>query len=85
MLDPQQQAGVEVEKEEKMQPFKRALITINALRAAGQLAEKNPSANLAPLKEAIDKLLASDVTPETRIEATAALSHLEKRAATSTP
>jgi hypothetical protein len=85
MLDPQQQAGVEVEKEEKMQPFKRALITINALRAAGQLAEKNPSANLTPLKEAIDKLLASEVTPETRIEATAALSHLDKRAAAATP
>jgi HEAT repeat protein len=85
MLDPQEQAGIKVEKEEKMQAFKRALITINALRAAGQLAEKNSSADLAPLKEAIDKLLAGKVTPETRIEATAALHHFEKRAPTATP
>ena len=33
MLDPDEQAGVEVEKQEDMRAFKRSLITINALRA----------------------------------------------------
>lgn len=32
MLDQDEQAGVEAEKEKKMQSFKRALITVNALR-----------------------------------------------------
>jgi HEAT repeat protein len=85
MLDQQEQAGIKVEKEAMMQDFKRALITINALRASGQLAEKNSSAELAPLQTAIDKLLAGKVTPETRIEATSALHHFAKRGAAKTP
>ncbi len=83
MLDPLETAGVDVEKEKMMRPFKRALITINALRASAQLADKNPDADLSTLQSAIEKLLAGKISQETRVEATAALQHFEKRTATS--
>lgn len=79
MLDPNETAGVDVEKEKQMQAFKRALITVNALRAAGQLAEKNQGADLSELQKSIETLKAGDVSQETRLEATAALHHFEKR------
>jgi HEAT repeat protein len=81
MLDPDEQAGVEIEKQEDMRPFKRAVITLNAIRATGQFAETNPTADLAPLETAIKKLLAGKATGEIRIEATAVQQQLEKRAA----
>lgn len=81
MLDQQETAGVDVEKEKLMRPFKRALITINALRAAGQLADKNSSADLSALQAAIEKLLAGDVSQETRVEAKSALQHFAQRGA----
>ncbi len=84
MLDPQEKAGVEVEENVEMRPFKRALITINALRASSQFAEKNSDADLVALQAAVEKLLASDPTPEIRIEATATLQHFEKRAGAAT-
>ena len=80
MLDQQETAGVDVEENVEMRPFKRALITVNALRASSQLAEKNAQADLASLRDAVEKLLASDPTPEIRIEATATLQHFESRA-----
>ncbi len=83
MLDQNETAGVDIEKEEKMRPFKRALITINALRAAGQLADKNEGADLSSLEEAIEKLLAGEASRETRVEALAAQQHFVKRGATS--
>lgn len=79
MLDQDETAGIEIEKTEAMRPFKRALITVNALRAAGQLAEKNPGADLVPLKAAVEKLLAGDARGEIRVEATAALRQLSAR------
>jgi HEAT repeat protein len=79
MLDPAETAGVTIEKEEEMRPFKRALITLNALRAVGQLAEKNPSADLSPLKAAVEKLMAGDASGEIRVEATSALRRLDAR------
>jgi HEAT repeat protein len=79
MLDPAEMAGVTVEKQEEMRPFKRALITLNALRAVGQLAEKNSTADLSPLKVAVEKLLASDASGEIRVEATSALRRLDAR------
>jgi len=81
MLDPDEKAGVEAEEDPKMQPFKRALITINALRAAGQLAQENKDADLGQLRAALEKLLKSGVTGEMRIEATALAGQLERRAA----
>jgi hypothetical protein len=70
MLDPDELAGVETEKQQDMRPFKRALITINALRAAAQLSETNRSADLGALAAALDKLLAAKPAGEIRVEAT---------------
>ena len=80
MLDPAEMAGVTIEKQEEMRPFKRALITLNALRAVGQLAEKNSTADLGPLKVAVEKLMASDASGEIRVEATGTLRRLDARA-----
>jgi hypothetical protein len=56
------------------------LITINALRATAQLAEKNRDADLGVLKTAVEKLLAAGVDGEIRVEATSALQRLDARA-----
>jgi HEAT repeat protein len=87
MLDPNEKAGVEAEQQKQMQDFKRALITINALRASGQLAEANHDADLSQLRAAIEKLLEGDISQETRVEATSALNHFGDRgeAAASSP
>jgi HEAT repeat protein len=84
MLDPDEMAGVEAEKEASMRPQKRAVIVINALRASAQLAENNASADLVPLKTAIEKLLASKPASEVRVEATAVLRQLDQQAAKTT-
>lgn len=81
MLDQSEKAGVDVEKEPQMRQYKRDLININALRAVGQLAEKNAEADLSPLQAAIETLLASDVAGEMRIEATSAQQKLAARKA----
>jgi hypothetical protein len=70
MLDAEDTAGVALEKNESSRPRKRLLITINALRATGQLAEHNPRADLSRLKSAVEKILASAPTPDVQIEAT---------------
>jgi HEAT repeat protein len=80
MLDPSETAGVNQEKEEALRPLKRNLIAVNALRAAAQLAEQNRDADLTPLKQAVEKLLAGDVGGEVRIEATNTLRILKARA-----
>jgi hypothetical protein len=79
MLDQAETAGVDVEKEPRMRQYKRDLININALRAVGQLAEKNRQADLNVLKLAVEKLLAGDAAGEIRIEATGALQKLAAR------
>jgi HEAT repeat protein len=79
MLDPDEQAGVESEKQEDMRPFKRVVIQINALRACGQLAEKNPQADVAGLVSAIDKLLAANPAGEIKVEATRVKRLLEEQ------
>lgn len=82
MLDADENAGVDLEPEIKMRSLKRALITVNALRASGQLAEKNHDADLSTLKAKVEKLLDSDATGEIRVEATSALRQLNARAGT---
>jgi len=84
MLDPQETAGVDIEKNPELRPFKRALITINALRAGGQLGEKNRVADLGELKTAVDALLAGDASGEIRVVATLVQRQLEDRAAKAT-
>jgi hypothetical protein len=81
MLDQGENAGVDAEPEEKMRPRKRVIITINSLRATGQLAEKNPAADLSSLKAAIEKLLAGDVPSDVRVDATAVLRQLNAQGA----
>jgi HEAT repeat protein len=80
MLDQYETAGVESEKSAEMRPFKRALITINALRAAAQMAEKNPRANIEPLVAAVDKLDSADLEGELRLEVTNTSRQLHERA-----
>ncbi len=57
MLDPTNQEAVASEASESEQHWKRGLIMMNALRAANQLAEKNPQADLTPVRQAAEKLL----------------------------
>jgi HEAT repeat protein len=85
MLDLDQVAGVELEKEKELQPFKRVLITINGLRATSQLAEKNPEADLSSLADGVQKLLAGDINAEVRIDATSVLRQLKSRTAEARP
>jgi HEAT repeat protein len=80
MLDPDQRAGIDVEKEEASRDQKRASILINALRAAQQLSAANRTADLDPLKRAIEKLLSAKIGAEIRVEATAVLRDLSARA-----
>ena len=79
MLDQDETAGVEVEQQKDMRPFKRSLITVNALRATEELAGRNPTANLSTLEAAVDRLRDSDAPAEIRVEATSALRQLRKR------
>jgi hypothetical protein len=81
MLDPDENVGVQLEQNAGQRPAKRALITINALRAVEQLAEKNSDADLDALKAAVAKLLAAGAQGETRIEATSAERVLKGRPA----
>ena len=81
MLDPQETAGIDIEEKPELRPFKRALITINALRAGSQLAEKNRDVDLGELKTAVVELLAGDASGEIRLEATLLRRKLENRAA----
>jgi HEAT repeat protein len=79
MLDLEEQAGVQVEKQQDMRAFKRSLITINALRAIEQLAEANPAADLSTLEQAVDKVRQSNAPADIRVEATSALRQLRNR------
>jgi hypothetical protein len=62
MLDPKASAGIELEKQEESRDVKRAMIMLNGLRAGAQLAEKNRTADLAPLARAVDGLLDAKLT-----------------------
>jgi HEAT repeat protein len=79
MLDPDEQAGVQAEKQQEMRPFKRSLITINALRAAGQLASQNSTADLSALEAAVERQRSGSAPPDIRVEAAAALRQLQSR------
>ncbi len=81
MLDPSETAGVDAEKQEPARDFKRAMILVNALRAAGQLAEANPSADLSRLERAIERLTRAEVDGAVRAQAVEVLHRLEARGA----
>ena len=77
MLDPEQTAGLETEKDKQMQESKQALIMVNALRAAKLLQDKNPEADMTPVTKAITKLLASDVHRQILVQSQEALKELQ--------
>jgi hypothetical protein len=59
MLSATDSAGVTIEKDDNARDNKRTSIQVNALRAASELAAKNPHADVASLVTAIDQLRAS--------------------------
>ncbi len=85
MLDPQQTAGLEAEKQQAARAFKTNLVLINALRAVGQLAAANPQAVGPPLRESVRRLARAEagdqVSDQVRVLATAVLVELEQAAA----
>lgn len=62
MLDPQNPSAVDGETTVEGRQWKRALIITNALRAARELAARNPAANLEPLRQAVERLDCADVS-----------------------
>jgi HEAT repeat protein len=81
MLDPGQARGIDIEKEDNARQYKRALITVNALRATDQLADANPTADLNRLTSAIDELSRADVDARIKTDAAPVLAKLKRRAA----
>lgn len=77
MLDPQQSAGIEVEKQGPARGSKRAMILVNALRATSQLASANPTGDLSRLGEAVEKLSQAEVDRQIRLQAIQVLSQLK--------
>lgn len=68
MLDPDEPAGVELEQNEDLRPYKWALIVANALRAVEQLLKANPAADFAPIRAQLDRLLASNLDRQQKVE-----------------
>ncbi len=85
MLDPNESAGLDVEQRESARDFKRAVILVNALRAADRLASATPSADLSRLERAIERLTRSDVEGPVRVRAVATLHRLRERRAKPEP
>jgi HEAT repeat protein len=69
MLDPDNRFAVNTEKSDEAKAWKRDLVVTNAIRAAGQLAKRNPSADLSQLKTALENVIRSDLRPGVRSEA----------------
>jgi hypothetical protein len=79
MLDPNESAGIAVEKQVPARDFKRAMILVNALRATGQLASADPTADMSRLTEAVRRLARADVDESVRVKAIEVSSQLEGR------
>jgi HEAT repeat protein len=78
MLDPKQSKAIEKE-DPAMQAEKRSIILVNGLRAIGQLADADPSADLSRVEPAVDRLRDSSLPLEVRDAAMAAHEKLQKR------
>ena len=79
MLDPREQAGVNIEAKEA-RDYKRAMIQMNALEAVEQLAAKNSNGNLEPVRRKIERLLDAELPRTVRVKAAAVLNELKGRA-----
>jgi len=80
MLDPTAAEGLKNEKQKGSHEYKRAMILVNGLRAAGRLAQQNTTDGLKDLSAAVDKLVDAEVPREIRVEATSLESQLKSRA-----
>jgi HEAT repeat protein len=69
MLDPDNEFAVASEESDEGREWKHVVVLTNAIRAARQLAHKNPSSDLAQLKAALEHLVSSDVQRGVQIEA----------------
>jgi hypothetical protein len=70
MLDPDEQVGIEIEKDEQSRDYKRALIEFNALRAVDLLLKKNSQVDRAQFVPAVEKLLKAKLPNNVQVEAT---------------
>jgi HEAT repeat protein len=77
MLDPDELAGINLEKTAALREDKRLAIVSNALRATGLLAGKNPAADLGPLAVEIKKLLDSSIDERLKAEARDVLKQIQ--------
>jgi HEAT repeat protein len=77
MLDANESAGIDGEKQEAARDFKRAMIRLNALRATGQFVTANPTAELGRLREAVARLTRPDVDAPIRVKAVEVLDQLD--------
>ena len=69
MIDPNETAGIDAEPQKELQKQKRMQILSNAFNAVRLFAEKAPSADVKPIVDALDKLLASNPEPDVRLAA----------------
>lgn len=61
MLDPDNDEAVKDESKESLQDRKRLQVLKSAMQATLELVEKNPAADLSPVKAALEKLTTSDL------------------------
>jgi hypothetical protein len=69
MLDPENPYVVENEETVDGREWKRAVVTVNALRAVRQLMRINPAADLGEFESTIRHLVSAEVPPGVRTEA----------------
>ena len=83
MLDPEEDAGVIVEKQPKRREEKRATNIKNALKAVDLMAKQNADHDLSALKEAVENLKTAKLDPmierPVHLEAIAVLARLAER------
>ena len=79
MLDRQQRVALEKEDETDSRGYKRDLILVNALRATKDLAQKNSTADLAPLAKAVERLTAPGLPGGIQVQAKEVLFDLNRR------
>lgn len=77
MLDPDQHAALELERQQESRNTKRAMILANALRSCRQLHQQNPQADLKRLVTAIEQLRDAQVSRPVRVAATETLQAIE--------
>lgn len=81
MLDPDERAGVNIEKQREAQDYKRAMIQMNALEAVSQMVSKRPQEDYGQIEQAISQLLKSHVASTVSVKASSVLAQLKRRPA----